>query len=119
MHFREKGNRIQFIRTTYDPKTRRSKYNLVGAMPRLAREVKPEVLQGLTEDEKKELYAFIENQKDDVLLEGRLYSHRLPHIVASIVDYARVADPADRDLVLAHMTRAALEFNGFVRKERR
>jgi hypothetical protein len=118
MHFREKGNRVQFIRTTYDPETKRSKYNVVGAMPRLAREVRPEVLSRLTEDEKREVQTFIDGQGAAALLEGQLYLHRLPHIVALITEYLEIADRDEVEPMLSHLSRAAMDFNGLVRRAR-
>lgn len=119
MHFREKGSRVQFIRTTYDPETKRSKYNVIGAMPRLAREVRPEVLSRLTDDEKREVQEFIDGQGADALLEGKLYARKLPHIVALITEYLEVADHSETELVLGHLSLAAMDFNRLVRRAAR
>jgi hypothetical protein len=117
MHFRETGRRIQLIRTTYDAETKRSKYNVIGAIPRSTLEIAPAVLARLTEDERTELETFIEAQKNGLLIEGKLYAHRLPHVVALIMDYAATTDSAEKDLILSQMLRASLEIQRFVRKQ--
>lgn len=72
MHFRQRNNVIQIIRTVYDPETKKGKNEIVGRMNRTRPEISDDLRQALTTEEIRE----VENW-----LDGRL---RLEHLQAEM-----------------------------------
>ncbi len=72
MHFRQRNNVIQIIRTVYDPETKKGKNEIVGRMNRTRPEISDDLRLVLTAEEIRE----VENW-----LDGRL---RLEHLQAEM-----------------------------------
>ena len=72
MHFRQRNNVIQIIRTVYDPVTKKGKNEIVGRMNRTRPEISDDLRLALTAEEIRE----VENW-----LDGRL---RLEHLQAEM-----------------------------------
>ena len=72
MHFRQRNNVIQIIRTVYDPETKKGKNEIVGRMNRTRPEISDDLRRALTAEEIRE----VENW-----LDGRL---RLEHLQAEM-----------------------------------
>ena len=60
MQFREQGKKIQCIRSTYDPASKRSHQKVVGAFDRWADKLPSVGLERLTDAERQELVAWFE-----------------------------------------------------------
>lgn len=60
MQFREQGKKIQCIRSTYDPATKRSHQKVVGAFDRFADKLPSAGLEELTEAERQELASWFD-----------------------------------------------------------
>lgn len=60
MQFREQGKKIQCIRSTYDPASKRSHQKVVGAFDRWADKLPSVGLEGLTDTERQELAAWFD-----------------------------------------------------------
>ena len=60
MQFREQGKKIQCIRSTYDPASKRSHQKVVGAFDRWADTLPSAGLEGLTDAEQQELAAWFD-----------------------------------------------------------
>ena len=60
MQFREQGKKIQCIRSTYDPASKRSHQKVVAAFDRWADRLPSTELDGMTDTERKELAAWFE-----------------------------------------------------------
>ncbi len=60
MHFRERDNVVQIIRTKYDPSKTKGKNEIVGRMARANPKITPELAAALTEEERKDVAAWIE-----------------------------------------------------------
>jgi hypothetical protein len=60
MHFRERNQIVQIIRTKYDAVTKKGKNEIVGRLNKLNPQVTPELSAALTKEERKEVAAWIE-----------------------------------------------------------
>jgi hypothetical protein len=72
MHFRQRNNVIQIIRTVYDPETKKGKNEIVGRLNRTRPEISDDLRNTLTTEEVHEVEGW---------LDGRL---RLEHLQAEI-----------------------------------
>lgn len=59
MHFRERGQMVQLIRTTYDPKTKKGTNQIVGRLTKANPKVTEAVESALTPQERKQLSAWL------------------------------------------------------------
>jgi hypothetical protein len=107
MYFRERGNRVQLVRSQYDPKSKRPRQEIVGSMARLSLDVPADVMARLTAAERQELRAYIDRVKTLNLLRTKLAAYDLPRVVAEAVQYAaQVNDPHELDLLRQHFAEA-------------
>ena len=60
MHFRERNQIVQIIRTKYDPTSKKGKNEIVGRLTRVNPKLTDEVTATLTKEERKEVAAWIE-----------------------------------------------------------
>jgi len=60
MHFRERDQVVQIIRTKYDATKKKGKNEIVGRMPKANPKITEELAKALTEDERKAVEAWIE-----------------------------------------------------------
>lgn len=78
MHFRERGQSIQVIRTVYDADKKKGKNEIVGKIPLLNPEINAELEAVLTEEERKEVHAWIDGQATLGRLKRELAVRTLP-----------------------------------------
>jgi hypothetical protein len=71
MQFRVQANKIQFIRSVYNPGTKRCDQKLVGTMSRYAGEPTDDQIKNLTDDEKNQLSAYLKAKTGEVLASKR------------------------------------------------
>ena len=60
MHFRERNQVIQIIRTKYDAATKKGKNEIVGRLPKANPKLSDELVAALTKEERKEVATWIE-----------------------------------------------------------
>ena|ERR1700722_17461897 len=59
MHFRERGNVVQIIRTTYDSGSKKGKNEIVGRLVKADPQISDALEKSLTTEERKELTAWV------------------------------------------------------------
>ena len=60
MHFRERNQIVQIIRTKYDAAEKKGKNEIVGRLPKASPKITDELSAALTKEERKEVTAWIE-----------------------------------------------------------
>jgi hypothetical protein len=60
MHFRERNQIVQIIRTKYDAASKKGKNEIVGRLPKANPKLSDELVAALTKEERKEVAAWIE-----------------------------------------------------------
>lgn len=76
MHFRESGRRIQVIRTTYDPKSKRGVQKMLFSFPRWNLELPAEARKLLTPAELQELQEWLTRRRTETEKASRGVSYR-------------------------------------------
>lgn len=109
MHFRERGNAIQLVRTAYDPEKKGAKSEIIGRVPRKTREVPEDLKQKLTAEELAALDTYLQQTKAIEELGRKVTAHTLRQTVAEAIEYAQgVTDEAERDQLQAIFADAIL-----------
>lgn len=70
MQFREQGKKIQCIRSTYDPTSKRSHQKVVGAFDRMADKLPSAGLEELTDAERQELASWFDARQSSKALQA-------------------------------------------------
>jgi len=78
MHFRERNQIVQIIRTKYDAATKKGKNEIVGRMPKANPKLPDELAAVLTKEERKEVAAWIEGYATVGRLKRELAVRMLP-----------------------------------------
>lgn len=98
MQFREQGKKIQCIRSTYDPASKRSHQKVVAAFDRWTDKLPSAELDDLTDTERQELVAWFEAKqakRDASRQQWRVGD--APRTLADLADAIRVADALTAD----------------------
>ncbi len=74
MQFREQGKKIQCIRSTYDPATKRSHQAVIASFDRWADKLPSDELEGLTDAERQELAGWFASHRAQKI--GRLNAYK-------------------------------------------
>jgi hypothetical protein len=82
MHFRERGQVIQIIRTVRDSKSRKGKSKLLGRLQKSKLHISEELATVLTAEERKEVAAWIKGQATAERLKKELAVRTLPEQMA-------------------------------------
>lgn len=102
MHFRQRGNVIQLVRTAYDAEKKGPKSEVVGRLPKRAKEIPEELRAKLTPQEIGELTTYMEQTREIEELQRKLAAHTLRQTVAQAIEYAEgVTDEAEQDRLRA------------------
>ncbi len=64
MQIRNIGGRTQFLRSEYDPEIKRSRQKMIGTMPKGLAEIPPELAAKMTDIERQEYAAWLEQQQE-------------------------------------------------------
>lgn len=72
MHFRERGQIVQIIRTKYDAALKKGKNEIVGRLVKANPKITDELAAALTKEERKEVAAWIEGHAKVGRLKGEL-----------------------------------------------
>jgi hypothetical protein len=78
MHFRERNQVVQLIRTRYDADTKRGKNEIVGRLPKINPKITAELNALLTEQERKEVLSWVEGSATTARLKRELAVRTLP-----------------------------------------
>ena len=117
MHFRSQGSAVQLVRSVYDAEKKRAKYQIVGKLSKRTLAAPDEVLAQLTPEEKTELDTFVENYRNSTALQAKVYAFQLSDIVQQVLGAVDALTPAERDLVLANLSQAALDIRRFLNRK--
>jgi hypothetical protein len=120
MHFRERGQIIQVIRTVYDAGSKKGKNEIVGRLTKSNPQVSDELKAALTADERKELATWMQGHATIVRLNRELAVRTLAERLALAEEW--FADKKDDDARLLAATlvpawvrlRVALRRNGLI-----
>jgi len=93
MQFREQGKKIQCIRSTYDPATKRSHQKVVVAFDRWADKLPSVEVADLTDAERQELAAWFDARQSEKAKGMNQYRARVgSQLLADLADAIRAAD---------------------------
>lgn len=82
MHFRERGHIVQVIRTTYDSNSKKGKNEIVGRLVKANPVISAELEAALTNEERKEVAAWIKGYATVGQLKKELAARSLPEQLA-------------------------------------
>jgi hypothetical protein len=120
MHFRERAQVVQIIRTSYDPRSKKGKNQIVGRLPKDNPQISEALTAALTSEERKELATWIERHVALGQLKRELAVRTLPEQLALAEEWfadqkGDSARALARTLVPAWLQlRVVLKRNGFV-----
>jgi hypothetical protein len=120
MHFRERGQVVQIIRTSYDSRTKKSKNEIVGRLTKSNPHASETLLAALSTEERKELATWLASHATHERLKKELAVRNLPEQLAlAEAWFADQKDDAARVLAAALVPawvrlRVALKRNGLV-----
>jgi hypothetical protein len=78
MHFRQRNNVIQIIRTVYDPETKKGKNEIVGRMNRTRPEISDDLRRALTAEEIREVENWLDGRLRFEHLQAEMAARSLP-----------------------------------------
>lgn len=87
MHFRERGQVVQLIRTTYEPGTKKGKSQIVGRLMKAKPQITDELKKELSTDERKEVATWIEGYGGVVRLKKELAARTLQEQMSLTEDW--------------------------------
>lgn len=120
MHFRERGNVVQIIRTTYDSGSKKGKNEIVGRLARANPQASQALEATLTTEERKELAAWLKGHATNERLKRELAARTLPEQLALAKEWFKGQKGDDARLLAATLSpawvqlRGVLKRNGFV-----
>ena len=98
MQFREQGKKIQCIRSTYDPASKRSHQKVVGAFDRWADRLPSAGLEELTDAERQELVAWFDAKQAKAKASRQQWKvNDAPRTLADLAESIRAADTLTSD----------------------
>ena len=87
MHFRERAQVVQIIRTSYDPRLKRGKNSIVGRLSKVNPQITEELVAALSPEERKEVTAWVEGHATLGRLKRELAVRTLPEQLALAEDW--------------------------------
>jgi hypothetical protein len=120
MHFRERGNIIQLIRTTYDSSAKKGKNQIVGRLIRANPQVSDDLKAALTAGEREELAAWIQGRATSERLKKELAARTLEEHLTLAREWFRQQKGDEARALAATLSpawvqlRAVLKRNGLI-----
>jgi hypothetical protein len=120
MHFRERGNVVQIIRTKYDSGSKRGKNEIVGRLVKANPQISDALESTLTSEERKELAAWIKGHATSERLKRELAVRTLPEQLALAKEWFKSQKGDDARILAAALSpawvqlRMVLKRNGLV-----
>ncbi|WP_045221784.1 hypothetical protein [Desulfonatronum thioautotrophicum] len=118
MHFRERQNVIQIIRTVYDPGKKRGRQKLVGSIPKKDLKVPEDVLKNCSEEELLEIEKRIERFRAFQDFELAYIAKKLPLNLSMAEEWFRANAGSDEARDLAEELAGRIrQFKVFLKKQ--
>ena len=120
MHFRERDQVVQIIRTKYDAALKKGKNEIVGRLIKANPKISDELAGALTKEERKEVTAWIEGYAKVGHIKRELAVRTLPEQLALAEDWFAEQNGDDARFLAASLVpawlrlRAALKKNGLI-----
>jgi hypothetical protein len=87
MHFRERGQIVQIIRTTYDQGSKKGKNEIVGRLMKNKPEISDALRKALSTEERREVETWIKSYASVMPLKRELAARTLPESLALAEDW--------------------------------
>ncbi|MBS0379691.1 MAG: hypothetical protein JSS29_14500 [Proteobacteria bacterium] len=116
MHFRERNQIIQIIRTKYDAADKKGKNEIVGRMPKANPKLTDELSSALTKEERKEVAAWIEGYATVGRLKREYAARTLAEQVAAAQEWFSDQKGEDARVLAASLVPAWARLRGILRK---
>ena len=117
MHFRERDNVVQIIRTKYDASKKRGKNEIVGRMARANPKITDELAAALTQDERKDVEAWIEGHAHVGTLKRELAVRTLQEQMTLAEEWFREHDGEDARKLAASLLPAWVRLRAVLKKK--
>jgi hypothetical protein len=116
MHFRERGNVIQIIRTTYDSGSKKGKNEIVGRLKKAKPEISEALEKTLNTEERKELTAWIKGHATSERLKRELAVRTLPEQLALAKEWFKGQKGDDARVLAAALHPAWIQLRGVLKR---
>ena len=120
MHFRDRGQVVQIIRTKYDPASKKGKSEIVGRLAKVSPKISDELKAALSSEERKEVATWIEGNASVAQLKRELAARTLQEQLSLAEEWFTVHKGDDARVLAAGLIpawvrlRMALKKNGFI-----
>jgi hypothetical protein len=118
MHFRERNQVVQIIRTKYDAVTKKGKNEIVGRLPKTSPKLSDELIAVLTKEERKEVAAWIDGYAMVGRLKRELAVRMLPEQLALAQDWFAEQKGEDARFLAASLIPAWARLRSTLKKSR-
>jgi hypothetical protein len=116
MHFRDRGQVIQIIRTTYDPATKKGKNEIVGRLSKENPKIVDKWGDSLSPAERKEVTAFIDGSVTTLKLKGELAARTLTEQMALAESWFSTHTGGDARMLAASLVPAWTRLRNSLKK---
>ena len=117
MHFRERDQVVQIIRTKYDATKKKGMNEIVGRMTRANPKISDELAAALTEEERKDVAAWIESHAHVGTLKRELAVRTLQEQMTLAEGWFREHDDEDARKLAASLLPAWMRLRGVLKKK--
>lgn len=90
---------------------------MVGHIPKQTLKPRDEVMSQLTDEEQAQLQAFVENYRNSVALQGKVYAFQFADIAQAAMRAVDSLSEREREVVLANLSQAAQEIRRFLARK--
>jgi hypothetical protein len=116
MHFRERDQIIQIIRTKYDAALKKGKNEIVGRLAKANPKITDELAAALTEEERKDVTAWIEGHAQVGRLQRELAVRTLQHQLTLAEEWFKDQKDDDARFLAASLVPAWAQLRATLRK---
>jgi len=117
MHFRERDQVVQIIRTKYDASKKKGKNEIVGRLAKANPQITDELAAVLTEEERKDVAAWIEGHAHVGNLKRELAVRTLQQQIALAEEWFKENDGEDARQLAASLFPAWVRLRGVLKKK--
>ena|ERR1700729_1410362 len=116
MHFRERGNVVQVIRTTYDSSSKKGKNKIVGRLVKANPQISDALEATVTTEEREEIAAWIKGRASVERLKRELAVRTLPEQLALAKDWFKGKQGDDARALAANLNPAWMQLRLVLRR---
>lgn len=116
MHFRERGNVVQIIRTKYDSGSKKGKNEIVGRLVKANPQISDALEKTLTTEERKELAAWLKGHATLERLKRELAVHTLAEQLALAKEWFKNQKGDDARILAATLLPAWVQLRGVLKR---